>query len=356
MISYLARRVATALLTVFVVVSLSFFMIRLMPGNVMDYLVNQLSRQGNLTTQEIQQQVNAIYGVMPTSPAWKQYFQYIWHVCQGNFGTSISHPGESVSHIIASALPWTVFSVGVALIVSFVIGIAVGTVMAAAQASRFTKVVTLVVSFLSAVPNYLVAILLLYFLTEIHHLFPQGGAYGAGIPVGWNLPFVASVVRHSALPIASYALIGFGGWALQMKGSAISTLGAEYVRVAEARGLGRRRIMQSYVGRNSLLPQVTLLALSLGFMFGGSVFIEQFFNYPGVGYYLVTAVNSRDYSLMMGCFVLITTSVVFSNLLVDLMYPVIDPRIAKPGAGRKAGTEDPRDVEERAVPVGGTMA
>ena len=116
MISYLARRVATALLTVFVVISLSFFIIRLMPGDVMDYLVNQLSRQGNLTTQEIQQQVNAIYGVLPTSPAWKQYFQYIWNVCQGNFGTSISHPGESVSDIIASALPWTVFSVGVALI------------------------------------------------------------------------------------------------------------------------------------------------------------------------------------------------------------------------------------------------
>lgn len=356
MITYVAKRVATALFIIYVVISLSFFMIRLMPGNVMEFLENQLARQGNLTTQQIQQQVNAIYGVMPKAPAWKQYFQYMAHICQGNFGTSISHPGKSVSHIIAGALPWTIFSVGAALIVSFVIGIAVGTVMAATQDSRFTKFITLVVSFLSAVPNYLVAILLIYFLTDTHHLFPQGGAYEAGIPVGWNLPFITSVIRHSVLPITSYAIIGFGGWALQMKGSAISTLGSEYVRVAEARGLGRRRIMQSYVGRNSMLPQVTLLALSLGFMFGGSVFIEQFFNYPGIGYYLIGAVNARDYSLMMGCFVLITASVVFSNLLVDLLYPVIDPRIAGPAVGRRNRAEVSRDVDDQAAPVGGTMA
>lgn len=356
MISYVAKRVATAVFIIFVVVSLSFFMIRLMPGNVMEFLENQLARQGDLTTQQIQQQVNAIYGVLPSAPVWRQYLEYLAHICQGNFGTSISHPGQSVAHIIANALPWTLFSVGVSLIVSFVVGIAVGTVMAAAQSSRFTKFITLVVSFLSAVPNYLIAILLIYFLTDTHKLFPQGGAYEAGVPIGWNLPFLSSVIRHSVLPIASYAIVGFGGWALQMKGSAISTLGAEYVRVAEARGLGRRRIMQSYVGRNSLLPQVTLLALSLGFMFGGSVFIEQFFNYPGIGYYLISAVNSRDYSLMMGCFVLITVSVVFSNLIVDLLYPLIDPRIARPSLGRKGRSAAPREIEEQPAPVGGTMA
>jgi peptide/nickel transport system permease protein len=257
--------------------------------------------------------------------------------------------------IIGNALPWTIFSVAVALIVSFVIGIAVGTVMAAAQASRITKFVTLFVSFLSAIPNYLVAILLIYFLAGRTHIFPPGGAYSAEVTPGWNWAFIGSVIMHSILPVGAYALIGFGGWALQMKGSAISTLGAEYVRAAEARGLRRRRIMQSYVGRNSMLPQVTLLALSLGFMFGGSVFIEQFFNYPGIGYYLVGAVNSRDYSLMMGCFVLITISVVVSNLLVDLLYPVIDPRIASP-AVRKRRTTANRSAEEQPAPVGGTMA
>lgn len=355
MISYIVKRVVTAFFIIFVVVSLSFFMIRLMPGNTMEFLQSQLSRQGGMTTQEIQQKVNAIYGVMPNAPVWKQYLQYIAHAAQGNLGTSVTNPGVSVMHIIAGALPWTIFAVGVALVVSFVIGIAIGTVMAAAPASRFTKFVTLFVSFLSAIPNYLVAILLIYFLADTHHIFPQGGAYSVDVKVGWNLAFIGSAISHGILPIAAYAIVGFGGWALQMKGSAISTLGSEYVRAAEARGLRSRRIMKSYVGRNSMLPQVTLLALSLGFMFGGSVFIEQFFNYPGIGYYLISAVNSRDYSLMMGCFVLITVSVVVSNLLVDLLYPIVDPRIASPAAGKhKLGARG--EAEEQAAPVGGTMA
>jgi peptide/nickel transport system permease protein len=355
MVSYVAKRLATAVFIIFVVVSLSFFMIRLMPGNAMEYLENQLRRQGALTPEQVQQQVNAIYGVMPKAPVWRQYLEYIGNVAQGNFGNSLTHPGESVMHIIAGALPWTIFSVGVALIVSFVIGIAIGTVMAAKPASRFTKFLTLFVSFLSAIPNYLIAILLIYFLADTNRIFPQGGAYSADVKVGWNLAFIGSVLGHGVLPIAAYAIVGFGGWALQMKGSAISTLGTEYVRAAEARGLGGRRIMQSYVGRNSMLPQVTLLALSLGFMFGGSVFIEQFFSYPGIGYYLISAVDSRDYSLMMGCFVLITVSVVISNLLVDLLYPIVDPRIASPVAGRHK-VDSPVEAEELAAPVSGTMA
>ena len=115
-----------------------------------------------------------------------------------------------------------------------------------------------------------------------------------------------------------------------MKGSVVTTLGADYVRAAESWGLSSRRVTQSYIGRNSLLPMVTNLALSVGFLFGGAVFVETYFTYPGIGYYLINAVNSRDYSLMMGCFIVITVSVVFANLLVDLMYPLVDPRIVSP--------------------------
>lgn len=351
---YLAKRVGTAVFVIYVVVSLSFFMIRLMPGNGMQFLEAQLQRQGGYTPQQIEQQVAAIYAVTPNAPILQQYLQYLGNAVTGDFGNSYTHPGESVIHIIASALPWTIFSVGIALLVSFVIGIAIGTVMAATQATGFSKVLTLVISFLSAVPNYLIAILLIYFLTDIHPLFPQGGAYSADVQPGLNAAFVGSIFSHAILPILAYVIVGFGGWALQMKGSAISTLGTEYVRAAEIRGLGRRRVLRSYVGRNSMLPQVTLLALSLGFMFGGSVFIEQLFNYPGIGYYLVTAVNSRDYSVMMGCFVLITLSVVVSNLVVDLIYPLVDPRIVRPTAQRKTATTD-AEPPAVTVPSGGEM-
>lgn len=354
MISYIARRAAIAVATIFVVVSLSFFMVRLMPGSPMDYLQSQLERQGGLTPQQIEARVNAIYGLLPNEPVWKQYLQYVGNAAQGNLGMSINNPGESVVHIIAGALPWTIFAVGVALIVSFTVGIAIGTVMAAFQNSRFTKVMTLFVSFLSAVPNYMVAIVLIYVLADRYQIFPTGGAYSVDVTPGWNLSFIGSVLLHAILPIASFVIVGFGGWALQMKGSAISTLGSEYVRAAEARGLRSRRITQTYVGRNSMLPQVTLLALSLGFMFGGSVFIEQYFNWPGIGNQLISSVNSRDYPVMMGCFVLITVSVVISNLLVDLLYPLVDPRIVSPVANRsRLGARG--EAEEQAVP-GATLA
>ena len=353
MLWYVVRRVVTAVVVVFIVISLSFFLVRLMPGNAMQYLTDQLERQGSYTPQEIQQKIAAVYGILPHSPVWKQYLTYVGHAFRGNLGTSILNPGETVVHIVGNALPWTIFSVGLALLISFGLGVGIGTLMAVFQSSRFAKVTTLVVSFLSAVPNYVVAILLIYFVADRAGLFPSGGAYSVNVTPGPNPAFIGSVIVHAVLPILAYVLTAFGAWALTMKGAAISTIGAEYVRSAESRGLLSRRIAQSYVGRNSLLPMVTSLALSLGYVFGGSVFIETYFTYPGIGYYLIQAVTARDYSLMMGCFILITVSVVVANLVVDLFYPLVDPRIARPATHRgRAGAKT--EVTEP-VPVGSAL-
>jgi peptide/nickel transport system permease protein len=214
---------------------------------------------------------------------------------------------------------------------------------------------TFIVSLLSSIPNYLVAIALIYFLTDLHPVFPLGGAYSARVDPGLNFPFINSVIAHAILPIAAYVITGFGGWALTMKGSVTTILGSDYVRAAQSWGLSKRRVTQSYIGRNSLLPMVTSLALSLGYMFGGSVFIETFFTYPGVGYYLVNAVNGRDYSLMMGCFILITIAVVVSNFAVDILYPLVDPRIARVGGPKKASPASAKELAaEQATPVEGS--
>lgn len=355
MLIYLGKRVAAALFTIFVVVSLSFFLIRLMPGNAMDVLRESLERQGGLTTQQINAQINTLYGLIPTDPVGKQYLDYLWNAARGNLGISLANQ-QPVMDIIASALPWTIFTVGLSLIVSFIVGIAIGTVMAAFPSSRFTQFLTMAVSFISAVPNYLIALVLIYFLADINPIFPLGGAYGGGATPGWNAAFIGSALGHAVLPVGAYVISGFGGWALQMKGTAISVTGSEYVRAAEARGLSKRRIAESYIGRNSMLPQVTLLALSLGFMFGGSVFIEQLFNYPGVGYYLITAVNGRDYSLMMGCFMLIAVAVVVSNLLVDLLYPLVDPRIVRPTASRRSQLGAKDEATTQPLAAGGAVS
>ncbi len=336
MTSYLAKRLAMAIFTVYVVVSLSFFMVRLMPGNAMELIEAQLNQEGGLSPEEILAKVRAIYGIVPNGPLWKQYLQYIGNAFRGDLGNSITNPGVSVVSIIVGALPWTVLIISISLLISFVLGLILGTIMATYPRTWFAKLTTGVTSFLSAIPVYLVAIVLLYFFADQHAWFPLDGAFTTGVPQGFNWPFIQSVINHAVLPIASFVIVSFGGWALLMKGSVVTTLGADYVRAAESWGLSSRRVTQSYIGRNSMLPMVTNLALSVGFLVGGSVFVETYFNYPGIGYYLINAVNSRDYSLMMGCFILITIAVVFANLVVDLTYPLIDPRILSPAASKRA--------------------
>lgn len=358
MLRYLTKRVIMALIIVYIVITLSFFMIRLMPGNPMSALQAQLLAQGGMTPEEIQQRVAAVYGVAPNQPVLVQYKDYLINLLHGNLGTPITNPGTTVTAVIAQALPWTILIVGVALIVSFIIGVAIGQAMASFPDSVFSKIMTFVVSFLSAVPNYLIAILLIYVLTATYRTFPSGGAYGVDVVVGFNGPYLLSVLYHAVLPIVASVITSFGGWALAMKGSAISVLGSEYVRAAESRGLSDQTISRSYVGRNSMLPMVTQLALSIGFMFGGSFFIEYYFQYPGIGYYLVQSINERDYSLMMGCFLLITVSVVITNLLVDLLYPLVDPRIINPAARRRVAAtgQDTSTDDVQTLPVGGTVA
>jgi peptide/nickel transport system permease protein len=337
MASFLAKRLALALVTIYVVITLTFFMIRLMPGNAMSYLQSQLSAQGGLTTSEIAARVQEAYGVQANGPLWQQYLSYVGNVFRFDFGTSVINPGQTVLSVVAGALPWTLLIVGLALLISFTIGVIVGTLIAAFPQSTLAKVATGVVSFFAAVPNYIVALVLIYLVADREHLLPASGPYSLSTTPGWNFPFILSVLQHAVLPVLSYAVVSFGGWALTMKGSVSTILGADYVRTGEAWGLSRRRVTQSYIGRNAMLPMVTNLGLSLGYMFGGSVFIETFFVYPGLGYYLIQSVNQRDYTVMMGCFILITVAVVVSNLIVDLVYPLVDPRIMSPGRARQIG-------------------
>ncbi|HSZ39636.1 MAG TPA: ABC transporter permease [Trebonia sp.] len=337
MVSFLVKRLVLAVVTIYIVITLTFFMIRLMPGNAMSYLQSQLSAQGGLTTQQIATRVQEAYGIQTTNALWQQYLSYVGNAFRFNFGTSIINPGQTVLSVVAGALPWTLLIVGLALLISFVIGVVVGTLIAAYPQSLLSKIATGVVSFLAAVPNYVVALVLIYVIADRDHLLPSSGPYSLTTTPGWNPAFIGSVLQHAILPVLSYVIVAFGSWALTMKGSVSTILGADYVRTGEAWGLSRWRVTRSYIGRNAMLPMVTNLGLSLGYMFGGSVFIETFFVYPGLGYYLIQSVNERDYPVMMGCFILITVAVVLSNLIVDLVYPLVDPRIMSPGRAKRAG-------------------
>ena len=187
MTSYLAKRLAMAIFTVYVVVSLSFFMVRLMPGNAMELIEAQLNQEGGLSPEEILAKVRAIYGIVPNGPLWKQYLQYIGNAFRGDLGNSITNPGVSVVSIIAGALPWTVLIISISLLISFVLGLILGTIMATYPRTWFAKLTTGVTSFLSAIPVYLVAIVLLYFFADQHAWFPLDGAFTTGVPTRLQL-------------------------------------------------------------------------------------------------------------------------------------------------------------------------
>ena len=331
MANYHMERVAQALFTVFAVISFSFALIRLMPGGPAEFLRAQLVRtqQGAVSEAQLNSLVAVYVNITPDEPMAVQYVNYISSILQGDLGKSIWY-GEPVAGIILGALPWTVFIMSISLLLTFGLGITLGSIMAYSEGSRFDVVGSSISTFLNSIPFYVVAILMVYILGYVVGIFPTGGRYNYdAVNPGLNLAFFGSVLYHAIMPIGSMVVTGFGGWALSMRGNSIQVLGEDYLRVARLRGLPSRQIALRYVGRNAVLPMYTGLMISIGFVLGGSVILEQIFEYQGMGYYLFQAIESRDYPLLMGGFLVITIAVVIAILIADLTYGLIDPRAAR---------------------------
>ncbi|MDS0294957.1 ABC transporter permease [Halogeometricum luteum] len=334
--SYVLKRLGRSVLTIFVVVSASFGLIRLLPGGPLDYLRAQMIQRGgsDLSSAELNRRIAAQTNIAVDEPLYVQYFDYVISIFQGDFGQSIWYD-QSVASVIGPAIPWTVFLTATALFLAFIVGVSLGAFMAYGEGSRFDVVSTAVGLVLNSTPGYVVALLFVAFLGYRFQLFPTGGRYASELTPGLNVPFLMSVLYHGTLPILSMAIVGFGGWALSMRGNSIRVLGEDYLRVARLRGLPTRRIAMRYVARNAILPMYTGLMIAIGTVFGGAVIIENIFAYPGIGFYLIQAINARDSPLMMGAFILITVAMVIGITIADLTYGWIDPR-AKGGASRES--------------------
>jgi peptide/nickel transport system permease protein len=334
--NYIIRRLGQSVLTIFLVISGSFGLIRLLPGGPLSALRAQMLQQGggSLSSEEIERRLAAQTNIAVDEPIYVQYADYMSALLQGDFGRSIWYE-EPVASIIGPAIPWTVFLTASALFIAFTVGITLGAFMAYREGSSFDVGSTGVGLFLNSTPSYVVALLFIAFLGYRFELFPTGGRYASQYTPGFNIPFVLSVLYHGALPILSMAIVGFGGWALSMRGNSIRVLGEDYLRVARLRALPTRRIAIRYVARNAILPMYTGLMIAIGTVFGGAVIIENIFAYPGVGFYLIQAINASDYPLMMGGFILITVAMVVGITIADLTYGMLDPR-ARGGESREA--------------------
>jgi len=328
--SYALRRALKAAFTIYAVATLTFFLVRLMPGSPVEVYIHTLISQYGFTYDEAANQAAALFAFDPNQPLVLQYWDYLRSLARGDLGMSLVSPGTPVASIIASYLPWTVFTAGLGILLSFVFGMLLGMFMAYRRGSVLDQALTALASLFQSVPNYLVAIVLVVFLGVQLGWIPVAkmrGAYSSGMTPSFSVPFLLDVFYHAALPIVTYLLTTIGSWMLLMKSSTLATLEEDYVMVARARGLKDGRIMRSYVGRNAVLPLFTQMAIAAGFVVGGSVVIERIFVYPGIGFVLLDALNRRDYPLMQGIFLVVTAAVVLANLLTDLLYGRLDPRI-----------------------------
>ena len=327
--SYLLRRLGKALFTIWLVATITFFVIRAMPGNAIDILMQDLTAQG-VSPDDARNMAAALMGIDLDQPLSEQYFEYLNNVAHGDFGRSYRSAGLSVTEMISRVLPWTLFSVGLSLLITFVLGIALGTLMAYKRDTWIDHLLSNLAALLDAVSPYLIGLLAILLFGIIWKLVPimeMRGAVSSGIRPGFTLEFIVDIFKHVRVILLVYVLSSVGSWMLQMKSNTVATLGEDYVTVARARGLKDSRILTAYVGRNATLPLFTRLAISVGFIVGGSVLLETLFTYQGVGFLLARSISERDYPVMQGVFLVITISVVFANLLADYVYGWLDPRI-----------------------------
>lgn len=320
------NKVVVLILTIFLATTFTFISIRMMPGDPAKKMALDLVRQKGITYEQAYNQAKISLNYDPNEPVLSQYVKYMKMLAKGNLGESSSYR-KPVVEIIASSLPWTLFILSISLFISFFLGIFLGMYIVWNKKTTADSIVTAYSSVANSFPDYILAMFLIVIFGTNLKWFPSRGAYDSSVTAGFNIKFIINVLQHSVLPAMTYIITGLGTWALSMKGSAKSVLSEDYITAARARGLKENRIRRVYVGKNAILPLVTSLALAFGFMFGGSPLVENIFVYPGIGYFFSQSIGRRDFSLMQALFLLTSIAVVIANLIAELLYSVLDPRV-----------------------------
>jgi peptide/nickel transport system permease protein len=324
-LSYFLRKLGFYAVALWAALTLNFAIPRLLPGNPVDILLAKLQQRGGMVTPETREAYSLLLGGDDSQPLWRQYLDYLGNLTQGDLGVSVSYYPAEVSDVILQSLPWTVVLVGLATIIAAVLGVALGAFVGWKPGTWLDSLIP-ATTLLAAVPYFWLALLLTYLLARVLGWFPLQGGYDVVLTPGWNGEFIASALTYGFLPALTIVLASIGGWLLGMRNMMVSTLSEDYILTAEAKGLSPRKILRSYASRNAVLPSVAGFAISLGFVVSGSVITEQVFSYPGIGSRLLGAVQNNDYALMQGVFLFITLAVLGANLVVDLLYGLIDPR------------------------------
>ena len=327
--AFVLKRILLFFVVVWAATTFIFFLPKMAPGrNPVMERMGMMVATGGVQAGGLQQMVEAYerkFGL--DKPLWQQYLTYLNDVAHGDFGYSLMLYPTKVLDIILSALPWTIGLLSVATLLAFTLGTLLGGLLAWPRSPRFLQFFLPPLFTFSVVPYYLLGLILVYVFAFRLRLFPMSGASQYGAVGSLSLGFALDVVYHSILPALSIVLASTGFWALGMRAMMVTVSGEDYMLQAEAKGLTARRIFLRYALRNALLPQTTSLALSLGTILSGALLVEIVFGYAGMGAVLFRAVSAFDYFTIYGVVFFIIVGVAFATLVLDLIYPLLDPRI-----------------------------
>ncbi|MGH2515898.1 MAG: ABC transporter permease [Ktedonobacterales bacterium] len=321
----LIRRIGIYLLAIWVAITINFFLPRLAPGDPAKALFYRISQHGYVN----QALLNALYsefGYNTHDPLWLQYLKYLNNLLHGNLGISTAYFPATVGDVINQNIRWTLILLSVSVFISFALGTLIGVFMAWKRGSALDTVLSSVMTFLYSILYPWLALLAVYFIGFKAGWLPFSDGYDLSLTPGWSPDFILSAVQHAILPALTIVVSTIAGWMLTMRNSMVTTLSEDYITMARAKGLTTRRVMFAYAARNAVLPSVTGFAIAIGAVVGGQLLVEIVFSYPGIGFALFQGIISQDYALADGILLLVIIATVVMNLIVDLLYTVLDPR------------------------------
>ena len=327
-LSVLLKRLAISLLNIIVVVTITFFLLRMTPGDVVENMARNIAKEQNLDLEVARQRVKYIINYDPTEPVMHQFGSYVNNILHGSLGNSMQYQKTPVLEIIADSFPWTLLVVTVALIISFILGCNLGALMAWKRKTILDPIITALYVVVSSIPYYMWPLFFIVIFCTKLAWFPVSGKYSIMATPGFNLEFIGSVLYYAAMPILCVFVSTVLSWTMNMRASAVGVLGEDYITAATARAVPEKRIRKYYLKKNAMLPLVTSFASTFGTYMGGAIFVETFFKYYGIGYYMSNALAFRDFTLMQGILIVSSTATILALLIADLVYALLDPRVS----------------------------
>ncbi|TPK60928.1 ABC transporter permease [Mesorhizobium sp. B2-4-15] len=317
------RRTSTYCVALAIAIVVNFVLPRLMPGNPVDSMIAQM---GQRATPEVVAALRARFGLID-QPIWVQFGGYLKGLATFDLGLSTSYYPRTVVEVLARPLIWTSFLITTTILFSFAAGTLLGALSAWRRGGKTDSILSPLAFVVNSVPPVVFALTTLFVFGVLYRLAPVSYAYDPNLDPGLNGTFLLSVAGHVVLPVLSLAPYLIASFQSTMRSSMISILNEDYVTLGRAKGLSSAAVMFSYGVRNAMLPMLTHLALMLGSIFGGSIVVEVVFNYPGLGMTLFTATLAHDYPVIQGQLMLMTLITLGTNLLVDIIYGLVDPRL-----------------------------